>query len=370
MISHLTPQVKHYFSEFAIFFKSPIFGCFRTGNRGMIIAENRAKCKAFAPKGGKDFMEIMAITEALARSFMPVRDEQGNKGSFGKVLAVCGSDRFRGAALLAAGAALKTGAGLCCLACCRPVADAAAVTLPACTLLPLEMGAEGTLTEAAAPAILARREDVLILGPGLGNTADTAGLVRALVRDWAGALVLDADGLNVLAGDIVLINKESRPAVLTPHPGEAARLLGVSISAVLAEPEAAAKTLSALTGAVVLLKGAVTRIAGPAGQLWYLDAPNSGLAKGGSGDLLSGVIGALLARGLTAEQSAILGTWLHSRAGALAAGELGRDAMLPEDTCGMIAAALAEMSGGNAELAKIDARIEALQRRRRLLENR
>ena len=86
MISHLTPQVKHYFSEFANFFKSPIFGCFRTGNRGMIIAENRAKCKTFAPKGGKDFMEIMAITEALARSLMPVRDEQGNKGSFGKVL--------------------------------------------------------------------------------------------------------------------------------------------------------------------------------------------------------------------------------------------------------------------------------------------
>lgn len=315
-------------------------------------------------------MEIMAITGALARSLMPQRDEGGNKGTFGKVLAVCGSDRFRGAALLTAGAALRTGVGLCCLASCRPVLDAAAVTLPACTLLPLEMGEGGTLTEEAAGSILQRPEDVLVLGPGLGNTPDTAGLVRALVTGWDRALVLDADGLNVLAGDIVLINKVRRPAVLTPHPGEAARLLGVSVPAVLAEPEAAAKTLAALTGAVVLLKGAVTRIASPEGRIWFLEAPNSGLAKGGSGDLLSGVIGALLARGLTAEQAAILGAWLHSRAGAFAAQELGRDAMLPEDTCGMIACALAEMTGGDAELAKIDARIEALLRRRRLLENR
>lgn len=313
-------------------------------------------------------MEYMPITEALARSLMPARDETGNKGSFGKLLAVCGSAQYRGAALLTAGAALKSGVGLCCLASCGPVLDAAAVTLPACTLLPLETGTAGTLTAAAAAPILRRSESVLVLGPGLGNTPDTAALVRALVRDWDRALVLDADGLNVLAGECALIYKVSRKTVVTPHPGEAARLLGVSLQAVLAEPEAAARTLAELTGAVVLLKGAVTRIAAPEGRIWYLDAPNSGLAKGGSGDLLSGVIGAMLARGLTAEQSAILGAWIHSRAGALAAGELGKDAMLPEDTCGMIAAALAEMTGGNAELAAIDRQLEALLRRRRLLE--
>lgn len=313
-------------------------------------------------------MEIMPITEALAGSLLPQRDEQGNKGTFGKVLAVCGSARFRGAALLTAGAALRCGVGLCCLASGESVLSAAALTLPSCTLLPLEWGSEGTLTAAAAEKLLDRREDVLILGPGLGNTADTAALVRELVTGWDSALVLDADGLNVLAGACALLYKVSRPAVLTPHPGEAARLLGVSLGAVLAEPEAAARTLAELTGAVVLLKGAVTRIAAPEGRLWFLDAPNSGLAKGGSGDLLAGIIGALLARGLTAEQAAILGAWLHSRAGALAAGELGKDAVLPEDVCGSIALALAKLQGDREEAAQLRRQIDGLQARLRLLE--
>ena len=119
---------------------------------------------------------------------------------------------------------------------------------------------------------------------------------------------------------------------------------------------------------MVVLKSSSTVIAAPDGRTLTLDAPNSGLAKGGSGDILSGIIGALLARGLSAQQAAILGAWLHSRAGLLAAGQRGKDAVQPEDTCGMVAHALAELTGGGTELAEIDRQIDELQRRRRLLE--
>ncbi len=272
----------------------------------------------------------------------------GPEGTFGSVLALAGSARYRGAALLAAEGALRAGAGLVTLASVEPVLAAASARLPECCLLPCIDGAEGGISPESLSLLRRQKTAVLLAGPGLGYTAqstaraaETRTLIQQLLSSFAGCAVLDADGLNAgFAGCAVLdadgLNAAAgllsagqplpHPAgalVLTPHPGEMARLTGLSTGAVNADREGIARRFAQQWDAVVLLKGMRTIIAAPDGRCFVNPTGNPGLARGGSGDALAGILAALLACGLEAAEAAACAAWLHGAAADRAAAQRG-----------------------------------------------
>ena len=284
---------------------------------------------------------LTEITSEFVWHNIPPRPRDSHKGSFGTVLAVAGSAYYRGAALLAAEGALRTGAGIVTLASVEPVLAAAVARLPECCLCPCVVGAEGGISPESIPQLQRQKATVLLLGPGLGGTAQSTGraaetrtLVQKLLPGFAGSAVLDADGLNAAASLMNGGEELPRPAkelILTPHPGEMSRLTGLSVEAVQADREGIARRYAAQWNAVVVLKGARTVVAGPDGRVCINPTGNPGLARGGSGDVLAGMTSALLACGLPAYDAAACAVWLHGAAADRAAARRGEYGMLPQD---------------------------------------
>ncbi len=281
------------------------------------------------------------ITSEFVWSCIRPRPRDSHKGTFGSVLALAGSARYRGAALLAAEGALRAGAGLVTLASVEPVLAAASARLPECCLLPCIDGAEGGISPESLSLLRRQKAAVLLAGPGLGYTAqstaraaETRTLIQQLLSSFAGCAVLDADGLNAAAGLLSAGQPLPHPAgalVLTPHPGEMARLTGLSTGAVNADREGIARRFAQQWDAVVLLKGMRTIIAAPDGRCFVNPTGNPGLARGGSGDALAGILAALLACGLEAADAAACAAWLHGAAADRAAAQRGEYGMLPQD---------------------------------------
>ncbi|MFQ7321267.1 MAG: NAD(P)H-hydrate dehydratase [Faecalibacterium sp.] len=281
------------------------------------------------------------ITSEFVWSCIRPRPRDSHKGTFGSVLALAGSARYRGAALLAAEGALRAGAGLVTLASVEPVLAAASARLPECCLLPCIDGAEGGISPESLSLLRRQKAAVLLAGPGLGYTAqstaraaETRTLIQQLLSSFAGCAVLDADGLNAAAGLLSAGQPLPHPAgalVLTPHPGEMARLTGLSTGAVNADREGIARRFAQQWDAVVLLKGMRTIIAAPDGRCFVNPTGNPGLARGGSGDALAGILAALLACGLEAAEAAACAAWLHGAAADRAAAQRGEYGMLPQD---------------------------------------
>lgn len=266
------------------------------------------------------------ITAARARGLRPPRPENGHKGTFGHLVVAGGSAGKTGALLLAAQGALRGGAGLVSLA--GPASFMASGIMGALLeplTLPLPESAPGQLAAQGTGPLLAeaRAGRVLALGPGLGLGEETRRLTLEVAAQAAGPLVLDADALTLLAGREEILRKRARQAVLTPHPGEMARLLGITVAQVEADRFQAVRQLVQRTGAVVLLKGRHTLVGGP-DKPWALNLTGGPhLAAGGQGDVLTGLIGALLAQGLEPYQAAVLGAFAHGLAGDLAAARKG-----------------------------------------------
>lgn len=281
------------------------------------------------------------ITSEFVWSCIRPRPRDSHKGTFGSVLALAGSARYRGAALLAAEGALRAGAGLVTLASVEPVLAAASARLPECCLLPCIDGAEGGISPESLSLLRRQKAAVLLAGPGLDYTAqstaraaETRTLIQQLLSGFAGCAVLDADGLNAAAGLLSAGQPLPHPAgalVLTPHPGEMARLTGLSTGAVNADREGIARRFAQQWDAVVLLKGMRTIIAAPDGRCFVNPTGNPGLARGGSGDALAGILAALLACGLEAAEAAACAAWLHGAAADRAAAQRGEYGMLPQD---------------------------------------
>lgn len=250
--------------------------------------------------------------QAAGRRF-PVRARDGHKGRFGHVLVAAGSTGKWGAASLSARAALRAGAGLVTLV----LPDVAGLVLPnLCAEIMTERApatASGGFAAAAAKRIeeLAQTRTVLALGPGLGVDPETVRCVLALVGDLERPLVVDADGLNALVGDLEALRARRAPTILTPHPGEAARLLETGTATINADRIGAARRLAAATGAVVILKGAGTVVAEPTGRVLVVPTGGPALSSGGTGDVLTGIVSALLAAGLEAFEAAGLAAWWH-----------------------------------------------------------
>ena len=291
------------------------------------------------------------ITSEFVWHNIPPRPRDSHKGSFGTVLAVAGSAYYRGAALLAAEGALRTGAGIVTLASVEPVLAAAVARLPECCLCPCVAGAEGGISPESIPQLQRQKATVLLLGPGLGGTAQSTGraaetrtLVQKLLPGFAGSAVLDADGLHA-AADLLQTEKMLHPQgelILTPHPGEMARLTGRSAAEINADREGTALRYAKAWNAVVVLKGAHTVIAGPDGRCAVNPTGNPGLSRGGSGDVLAGMTSALLACGLPAFEAAACAVYLHGAAADRAAALHGETGMLPHDLLDALGTLFAE----------------------------
>jgi NAD(P)H-hydrate epimerase len=263
---------------------------------------------------------------------LPPRAPDSHKGDFGRVLIVAGSRGMSGAAVLCSTAALRGGAGLVRAAVPADVLPIVAAGNPCFMTAPLPHDADGRLAAEAAAEVLrlAAASDVIAAGPGLGQAPAVAAVVRALLARTASPLVLDADALNALAGQTEALRGRAVPPVLTPHPGEFARLIGRKVSGDPAERQDLAARFAAEHGVVVLLKGHGTVVTD--GRRVYVNRTgNPGMATGGSGDVLTGLIAALLGQHLEPFAAAQLGAHLHGLAGDLARDDVGEVSLIATD---------------------------------------
>ena len=263
---------------------------------------------------------------------LPPRHPDSNKGTFGRVLVVAGSRGMSGAAVLAAGAALRGGAGLVYLAVPQELQPVVASVNPCYLTAGLPQDDDGRLAAAAEDhlLVLARDKDVIAVGPGLGHGPAVTALVSALLARAAAPLVIDADGLNALAGHTDRLRGRTAPTILTPHPGEFARLLGTDIQTVQAQRRDLAVRFAAGHGVVLVLKGHGTVVTD--GRRVFLNhTGNPGMASGGTGDVLTGLISALVGQRLEPFAAAQLGVYLHGLAGDLARDDLGEVSLIASD---------------------------------------
>ncbi len=291
------------------------------------------------------------IDRELAWWCLPERPASGHKGTFGHLMVAGGSPGKSGAVCLAAMGGLRAGAGLVTAALPAGLNPVAEVQLTAAMSQPLPEASDGGLSSEALPVLLdlAGQRQALVLGPGLGQGQEAASLARELARRAPCALVIDADGLNALAGHLEGAAFEAGRTVLTPHPGEAARLLDCTTAEVLADRPAAARRLAALYGAVAVLKGARTVVAEPSGQIWVNPTGNPLLASGGSGDVLGGMIGGLMAQGAPALAAACAGVFVHGLAADLAAADFGRRGLAAEELLDYLPPAFAALEAPEDE---------------------
>ncbi len=256
------------------------------------------------------------IDAALASADLPRRAPDAHKGTTGHLLVVAGSTGKAGAAAMTATAAMHSGAGLVTLAVPAALLQVAAGLVLEAMTAPLAGNASGALEMAALPALerLYAGKRCLALGPGIGTAETTADLVRAVVKDCPLPMVIDADAINILAQTPELLSSARSPLILTPHPGEMARLMAVTTAEIQADRIGAARRLAGHHGIWVVLKGAATVIAGPGGQVWINSSGNPGMASGGMGDVLAGLIAGLIVQRLAPEAAARLGVFVHGAA--------------------------------------------------------
>lgn len=278
--------------------------------------------------------QAMVLEAVQIRQLLPVRPRFSHKGDFGRVLLVCGSVGFTGAAALAARAALRTGAGLITVATPRQVWPIVAAKLDEPMVMPMAEDKAGRLSLQAAPALvqLLAKADACLIGPGLGRSGELDALVATLVDEARYPVVLDADGINAMAGHIDRLREAACPLILTPHDGEFLRLSpGAALPPADFDTRAdRAMMLARRLGAVVLLKGYRTAIT-DGERLYRNETGNPGMATGGSGDVLAGMLVSLLGQGLAPLEAAAAAAWLHGAAGDRCAAERGEYGMTPSD---------------------------------------
>ncbi len=273
------------------------------------------------------------LDEGLLRSIIQPRRENSHKGDFGHVLNICGSRNMPGAAILAATAAARCGTGLVTAAFPSSAYPAISAHLIEPLLLPLPENEEGTLTPSALPALrlALRKADACLIGCGLGCNADTVQIVHELLKEAQCPVILDADGINAIAGHMHILKAVKAPVVLTPHPGEMARLVESTAASIQEQRMHYASSVATEYGVCVVLKGANTLTALPDGQVYINLTGNSGLAKGGSGDVLAGMMVSFAAQGIAPHHAAIIAPHFHGLAGEEAVRRASRHGMLPSD---------------------------------------
>jgi hydroxyethylthiazole kinase-like uncharacterized protein yjeF len=285
----------------------------------------------------------------FVRSRMPVRPPAGHKGTFGHLLVIAGSVGKSGAALLCAESAMRAGVGLCTVATLPEVLPALECKTREVMLEPLLPAGVETLDDRDATfaqlKTLLRGKSAVAIGPGIPRGTGTERFMFRLVRELESVpLLIDADGLNALAGQVELLGQQSYPIVLTPHPGEMGRLTGLAALEVQQKRVELARDFAETHAVHLALKGARTVVATPEGTIYLNPTGNSGMASGGTGDALSGIVGALLAQGCSAEYALALGVYLHGAAGDRAARRVGTCGLVASDLIDEIGPALSELA--------------------------
>lgn len=271
---------------------------------------------------------------------LPPRSPDAHKGDFGRVLVIAGSRGMSGAAALCASAALRAGAGLVKAAVPAEILPIVASHNPCYMTVALPSDGAGHLTHAAHATLLGLCEahDVVAIGPGLGQTHDLSLLVLELIEKVTKPMVIDADGSNALVGHVYRMKAGAAPRIITPHPGEFARLLGVDTKTVQARRQELAVQVAAERGLIVVLKGHDTIVTD--GRRVYANTTgNPGMATGGAGDVLTGLIAALVGQGLAPFEAAQLGVYLHGLAGDLARDQIGETSLIATDLLDFLPAA-------------------------------
>jgi len=278
---------------------------------------------------------------------VPARPDDAHKGRFGHLFVLAGSPGFTGAAALACEAALRSGTGLVTLGIPEPLASVMEVKTTEAMTLALSATSTGTLAQSARSDIDAflSRSTALAVGPGVGTGPETAHLLNELFPAVQVPQVIDADGLNCLSSDRTVLGTLPAETVLTPHPGEMSRLTGRSVADIQSDRIEAAKRSAEEWAVTVVLKGYRTVIAAPDGAVAVNPTGNSGMATGGSGDVLTGLIGGLLAQGLAPWDAARLGVYVHGLAGDIAASRFTLQAMIAGDILRCVPDAWRQLTG-------------------------
>lgn len=266
------------------------------------------------------------------------RPDDSNKGTLGSLLCICGSYGMAGAAIMAGKAALRCGIGLLKIAVPKSIYPVCATNILESVYYPLEETSNGVISSKNTDFLLemCEKSSAVVIGCGLSVCDDTKNLVQSVITNCEKPLVIDADALNCICNKPEILKNLKAPAIITPHPGEMARLLHSTPKTVNSNRENTAIDFAKKFGVVTVLKGAGTIIASPDGEVYINHTGNSGMATGGSGDVLSGIIGSLLAQGAAPINAAAAGVFLHGTIGDLAAEKIGKISMLPTDMIDMI----------------------------------
>ena len=274
------------------------------------------------------------ITKSKVFSLLPKRAENTSKYDYGRLLCICGSAYYRGAASLSVGGALRCGAGIVTLASTERVIASAASNVTECTFLPLKESENGTVSAENLSLLTERSRgcNAILIGCGLAIDDDTRALVKGIVQEARCRLIIDADGLNVLSEQPELLKKTCMPPIITPHHGEMARLCKKTRQEVDASPAVTAVTFAREYNCYTVLKSHHTVIASPDGRLSInTNSGNNGLSRGGSGDILAGMTASLVCQGAEPFEAAECGVFLHGYAADLCAERLSKRGMLPSD---------------------------------------
>ncbi|OUP79263.1 NAD(P)H-hydrate dehydratase [Anaeromassilibacillus sp. An172] len=273
------------------------------------------------------------ITKEFLKDKIKSRPIDSNKGTFGNLLAICGSYGMAGAAMMAAMGALRSGVGLMRLAIPESIYPIAAVRLPECVFHPIKT-TDKTFSQSNCTELLKLCEtaSAVVLGCGMGWNFFTSSVTERIVESCAVPMVIDADGLNCVSEHIDILNSAKAPVIITPHPGEMARLTKTTIEEVQSNRIECACNFAKKYNVITVLKGAGTVVASPTGEHRVNTTGNPGMSTGGSGDILAGIAGSLLAQGYSPFDAACLGVFVHGLAGDITAKQQGMISMLPTDT--------------------------------------
>ena len=316
---------------------------FVTGN-GQGVSQDGATAanNLHITRGAAQAPSYGGYSRAMSR-LIPMRLSSANKGSCGRVSIIAGSKGMTGAAALSALGALRSGAGLVTALTPSSEQPILAVKLTEAMTVPLPHE-NGVISAAAADTVLEsiQNADAVVFGPGLGKGRGILPLLERIITEFTKTLIIDADGINALSANIDILNRKKCSVILTPHPGEMSRLSGLSISEIQSARIKTAEDFADRFDVTVALKGEGTVVAARGGKTAVNPSGNCGMATGGTGDVLSGVVAALAAQGCTPYDSAVLGVYLHGLAGDIAAAEKGVHGLIASDLCGTLPAAFLE----------------------------
>ncbi len=277
---------------------------------------------------------LYTYNKTEVRNLFPERKTTAHKGSFGHLLCICGSRTMAGAPVLAASAALRSGAGLVTVAFPEGIYNPVSAKLTEALLMPLEETKDGTLSAAAAEKLVSElsKFDAIVIGCGIGVNEDTKAVLCAVLENSEVPVIVDADGINIIASDISILQRAKCKLVLTPHPKEMSRLCGKPVEVILSDTVGCARAFSEEHGVYLVLKGANTVVTEPESKRAYVNASgNNGLSKGGSGDVLAGLIGGISVQEFSLADALTVSVYIHGHTADVLSERMSRTGMLPSD---------------------------------------